>query len=208
MPFFTASEKHIGLAARAPERAVMFHSVSLYAGYLLIGFHSLVDQRLRLGLQEKHLHIVLPFPDQDIVPFSDGVVITETLAVFAVKLFYLHTLLLLGAGKFLQCPGGTVNLKPGLDHPGTAGTFYLHKFTGLLRRFLLRVGVFVPRYDKTGHDKRQAQCKRCHKRGGCRIRYAEGHREPCIGRGQKILGFPYCDKLESGVLVERVEHLL
>ena len=69
--------------------------------YLLIGFYGLVYECLRLGLEEKHLYVLLGFLGKYIVPLGHSVVIAESLAVLTVHLLTLLLFLFLGAGEIL-----------------------------------------------------------------------------------------------------------
>ena len=105
---------HTGKPAHIAFRIARFGRLVLI--YLLIGFHGLVHECLRLGLEEKHLYVLLGFLGKYIVPLGNGVIISESLAVLAVHLLALLLLLFLGSGEVLQALPGGVYLKAGLDH--------------------------------------------------------------------------------------------
>ena len=176
--------------------------------HLVVGFHGLIDQCLRLGLQKEHLDIVGCFLCEDIVPLGNGVVVAERLTVLAVQFFGLLLFLFLAAGELFQFANGIVYLETGLYHLRPALALHLDEFLRFLSCLFLCVAVFVEQDYQTGNDCGQAQREGRHE---CRCRCGgdtERCRQPCIGRRQQVLHLHHRHQTERGVFVKGVEYLL
>ena len=181
---------------------------SLKRIHLLVRLGSLIDESLHLRLQKEHLNVRFALLKQHIVPFGNGVVVAEALAVFTIELFDLRLFLLLRAVELLEAFQGRVDLEARLDHLRTALFLDLHALFGFGGSSLLRVGITIPQDDQTRDDGRKPQRQRRHERRGRSRRDAQRRGQPSIGRRQQVLHLDDRHEPEGGIFVQGIHHLL
>ena len=130
-------KESVYFSAVAPPRIIIRFRFRLGLLHPLVSLGRFVDKALYFGLKKEHLNVSGTFLKQRVVPFADGVVVAEALAVFPVELIDFRFFLFFGTIEFSQTFQGRVDFESGFDHLRPTLLFDFHPLFGFGRSLRL-----------------------------------------------------------------------